>query len=89
MDRSRALDINGRLCTAYFVAEGFYPAERMPDLSDVSLAEAIEASAIVDADPVIEKDGDQTTITCHLAERAVARTLAAALNHVRWEGTKL
>lgn len=81
MDRARALDINGRLCTAYFIAEGITPDQRMPDLSDVSLAEAIEACAIVEANPVIAEDAGKKTLTCHLAERAIARTLAASIKH--------
>lgn len=79
MDRARALDINGRLCWAYFVAEGLTPHKPMPDLSDVSLADAIEASAIIEADPVIDRSDGKQTISCHLAERAIERTLAAAI----------
>lgn len=78
MDRATALEINGRLCNAYFTLQGLHD-KLLPDLSDVSLAQAIEATAIIEADPVIERDGNGKTITCHLAERAIAPTLAAAI----------
>ena len=80
MDRARALDINGRLATAYFVAEGITPDNPMPDLSDVTLADAFAACKIVEADPVIEVKADGTKVmTCVVAERAIARTLASAI----------
>jgi hypothetical protein len=81
MDRARALDINDRLCWAYFVIEGITPDKPMPDLSDVSLADAIKASAIIEADPVVYRGVGKKTISCHLDERAVARTLAAAIKY--------
>lgn len=80
MDRARALDINDRLCQAYFAIHGLAEAGGMPDLSDVSLADALEASRMIAADPTIEiKPDGGKVITCHVAEHAVARTLAAAL----------
>ena len=72
MDAARALDINSRLCTAYFVQEGIQDG-LMPSLADVSLDEAIEASRMVDeAGGQLNPDGS-TTIICHVAERAIRR----------------
>jgi hypothetical protein len=45
MTNERAMDINGRLVLAYMVRERLGD-NALPDLSDVSLTEAIEASRI-------------------------------------------
>ncbi|HVE20615.1 MAG TPA: hypothetical protein VNC39_01450 [Acidocella sp.] len=66
MTRKRALDINRRLCAGYFVINGL-GCFTMPDLSDVSLQEAVEATKIIDADPVVGRDGGGTIVTSTIA----------------------
>lgn len=78
MDITRARDINARLCTAYFVAEGIMDRP-MPDLSDVSLAEALEASRSVAGDIGEVRPDGTTVFTCHVSERAIPCVLAAAI----------
>ena len=78
MDLERAKEINGRLSWAYFVVEGLTD-QPMPDLSDVSLADAMEATKLVrDAPHENLPDGGQR-VECVLEERAIARILAAAI----------
>jgi hypothetical protein len=73
----RARDINARLCNAYFIVEHIMEGI-MPDLSDVSLNDAREASRIMAADPGEPNDRGGRTITCHVDDRALPRVLAAA-----------
>ena len=72
MTPTRALDINARLVAAYVVKERITDGP-LPDLSDVSLTEAIEASRIVsemtgEANP--ERPGFKTFYT-HVAPTRV------------------
>lgn len=69
MTPERAIDINDRLVMAYMVRERLNDNE-VPDLSDVSLTEAVEASQIMaarSADPFRHRD----TFTCHVAPSRV------------------
>jgi hypothetical protein len=75
MSAQRALDINRRLCQAYFVQQGIQGGP-MPSLADVSLEEAVLASRMVEeAGGLLNADGSQT-YTCHVAQDAIAGVFA-------------
>lgn len=78
MTPARAHDINARLCRAYFVLHGLSDTP-MPDLSDVSLNDAREATWIVQDEQVMRNADGSMTIVAVLADRVIAATLAASL----------
>jgi len=78
MDINRARDISGRLGWAYFVAEGLV-RRPMPDLSDVTLVDAIEATRIIRDTPVEEDADGGKTYESVVSEDAIPRVLAAAI----------
>jgi hypothetical protein len=79
MATARAVDINDRLVRAHMVRDGLSDRP-MPDLSDVSLRDAIEASIIAASlPPARTPDGRGTIHTCHVEPTRVVHLLAWAL----------
>ncbi len=62
---ARAFEINSLMVGAWMVREGLSD-KPLPDLSGVSLNEAIEASKIVSATPPVRNQDGSSTLTCHV-----------------------
>lgn len=80
MTRERALDINSKLCAGYFFLNGLGDYT-LPDISDVSLKDAIAATEIVSADPVIKHNKGSKTITASIALEKVPYWYAQIVGH--------
>lgn len=65
MSRDRAFEINGLVVQAWLVREGLSDKD-VPDLSSVSLVEAITASRIVAETPGERLENGSTRLTCHV-----------------------
>lgn len=77
----RAMDVNRRLCVAYLVMCGIYD-QPLPDMSDVSLAEANAATVLVKRlNKEIAEEGGHTFTNVVASEEQRENTLAFALRN--------
>lgn len=79
MTPDRAFEINRMIVRAYMVREGLSDDAMPPDLSGVSLAEAIEASKIVAATPPMPLKGGGYTMPCHVEPTRIGPLYAWAI----------
>lgn len=77
MNLETAREINGRLCNAYFTMHGLHD-KPFPDLSNVTLADALQAGRIVRAAPPV-RDGAGRRYECHVDESAIPKVLATVI----------
>ena len=66
MTPERALEINTLVVGAWLSREGLSNG-KLPDLSGITLGEAISASEAVAAMPPVRNPDGSTTMTCHVA----------------------
>ncbi|CAH2606488.1 conserved protein of unknown function (plasmid) [Rhodovastum atsumiense] len=78
MTTDRAREINDALVTAWMVREQI-TCGPVPDLSGISLADAMEATEIVAALPGERQPDGSTILKCHIEEKALAGLLAWTL----------
>lgn len=77
----RAVDVNRRMVRAYMILHGIGEPGPIPDLSDISLAEALAADRMVGEENVrrAAEPGDTVTIMTTIAADSLALTHARAL----------
>lgn len=78
MRLERALEINRLIVDAWMVREGLLD-KLIPDLSGVSLADAIEASQIVAATPAAPREGGGYILTCYVEVTRIPQLYAWAI----------
>jgi hypothetical protein len=81
MTSERAFEINSHLVKAWMIRE-CAPDEQVPDLSSVSLTEAIEASRIVSETPPVPREDGGMTLTCYVESSRIPRLYVWALNKI-------
>jgi hypothetical protein len=86
MTHDRAFEINALIVGARMVRERLSNAP-IPDLTGVSLADAIAASAIVEATPGQRQPDGSTRLTCHVDVSRVPRLYAWAVVASQMGGT--
>lgn len=85
MTPERAFDINALLVQAYMARDGL--GIGVPDLSGVSLDDAIRAAGIVAATPPSRSPDGGQTLTCHVEPARIPRLYVWAINHRQSEHT--
>lgn len=78
MALDRAFEINSMVVGAWMVRSGFSD-DAVPDLSQVTLAEAIQASGIVAAAPPTPRPQGGVTLTCHVEPSRIPHLYAWAI----------
>lgn len=80
MPEARAFEINGLLVAAWMIQNGVSDGKELPDLSGISLNDAIEATRIVAATPPKPNAQGGHTHTCHVAESRIPLLFAWAIS---------
>lgn len=80
MSEARAFEINELLVAAWMIQNSYSDSKELPDLSGISLNEAVEASRIVAAAPPKPNAQGGHTHTCHVAESRIPQLYAWAIS---------